>query len=431
MQAFISYSKKDKSRRVQICELLQENDVNAVYDDEFIRTGDRLSNSIFPKIEKSRCLIVVHTKYSTKSDWVVKEVNHAVLHAIPVIVITFGNVPLPPEFPKSLSDVKNVRINSRFTASKKNEFVQHVSRYYFRKQAPIVTLLNIKGGVGKTALSANLFGCMHELNQKSILLLDLDPQHNLTQLLLSHRRMTRTIMDGANVMAMFRGFGKQTDINLNELEPDDIKRVFDRCIYPLKNLEKGETSFDLIPGSWELVTYFLGHRHQHFDANKVSWQNFRAFIDYCRSRYDVIVIDVNPGASLMTEVALDVSTHVLSPIRPDRFSKYGIGLLHQMLDLLEISEEDITLLGIMNGVNRKEIDEIEVELRSHDQPDWIYPHKILDSRIAYSKRLEARASSPTVDDLTKNLAYQPSFGSQAIRNDLRTASEELIGELGL
>lgn len=431
MHVFISYSQKDKKRREQVAELLKANNLVPWFDDKHIETGDPLTDVIFPAIDESRCMLVIHTKHSSGSEWVIKEINYARSKAIPILIISFGQKKLPEKFPEELKDIKRIVVNRQFTTQKKQDLVQYVSRYYNRKQAPIVTLLNIKGGVGKTALSANLFGCMHEDKRKSVLLIDLDPQHNLTQLLLDIQRMAAAHASGANVMAMFRGFGQPSLNNNVGLTNSDIERAFSRCKYALKKNTNNGIVIDLIPGSFELVTYFLGQRHQHFDPHDMSWRNFRAFIDYCRSHYDVIVIDVNPGASLMTEVALSVSTHILSPIRPDRFSRYGIGLLHRMLERLDVPKNRIRLLAIMNGIKRSEVDDIEMDLRNNDQPEWSYTQKILKSRIAYSKLLEAKPSIPTADDLTKNLAYQPRFGGLAIRNDLKQASEELIRELGL
>src|SRR4051812_29451226 len=46
---------------------------------------------------------------------------------------------------------------------------------------PVISVLNMKGGVGKTTLCANISLAVFENLQKRTLLLDLDPQFNLTQ----------------------------------------------------------------------------------------------------------------------------------------------------------------------------------------------------------------------------------------------------------
>ena len=52
-----------------------------------------------------------------------------------------------------------------------------------KKYVPVVAVLNMKGGVGKTTLSSNVFRQMFDRQKHGILLLDLDPQFNLTQTL--------------------------------------------------------------------------------------------------------------------------------------------------------------------------------------------------------------------------------------------------------
>ena len=49
---------------------------------------------------------------------------------------------------------------------------------------PVVAVLNMKGGVGKTTICANLSLSLFENHDASALLIDLDPQFNLTQGLL-------------------------------------------------------------------------------------------------------------------------------------------------------------------------------------------------------------------------------------------------------
>ena len=52
--------------------------------------------------------------------------------------------------------------------------------------AVTVSLLNMKGGVGKTTLSANIAWCLARDNHKRCLLVDLDPQFNASQYLMTY-----------------------------------------------------------------------------------------------------------------------------------------------------------------------------------------------------------------------------------------------------
>lgn len=52
-----------------------------------------------------------------------------------------------------------------------------------KKLGPVVAVLNMKGGVGKTTISANVFRRLYYKYRVGTLLIDLDPQYNLTQAL--------------------------------------------------------------------------------------------------------------------------------------------------------------------------------------------------------------------------------------------------------
>src|ERR1700681_4114532 len=49
----------------------------------------------------------------------------------------------------------------------------------------VVSILNMKGGVGKTTISAHVMRVLYRRRQKKVLLIDLDPQFNLTQALVT------------------------------------------------------------------------------------------------------------------------------------------------------------------------------------------------------------------------------------------------------
>ena len=54
----------------------------------------------------------------------------------------------------------------------------------------VVSILNMKGGVGKTTVAAHVFRVLYHRHEKKTLLIDLDPQFNLTQCI-----MTRNVYD--------------------------------------------------------------------------------------------------------------------------------------------------------------------------------------------------------------------------------------------
>ena len=45
----------------------------------------------------------------------------------------------------------------------------------------VVSLINMKGGVGKTTMAVNIFHCLSTRENKKVLMIDVDPQFNATQ----------------------------------------------------------------------------------------------------------------------------------------------------------------------------------------------------------------------------------------------------------
>jgi cellulose biosynthesis protein BcsQ len=133
----------------------------------------------------------------------------------------------------------------------------------------------------------------------------------------------------------------------------------------------------------------------------------------------------------MTEVALSVSTHILSPVRPDRFAKYGLTLLERLLEKIDGDFDKVQKLVIMNGVERSGPDAIETTMRKELSEFPFSNQRLMQSRIPVSKRLMARPAKPGVRDLTLELAYHSALGSSPIQKDLQSAAVELATELGI
>ncbi len=67
---------------------------------------------------------------------------------------------------------------------------------------PVVAVLNMKGGVGKTTISAHLSRVLFERKRAGTLLVDLDPQFNLTQALFTRNQYEQLKTQGKTVAAV-------------------------------------------------------------------------------------------------------------------------------------------------------------------------------------------------------------------------------------
>ena len=160
--------------------------------------------------------------------------------------------------------------------------------------AHVISLLNHKGGVGKTTSAINIGAGLVELGQK-VLLLDLDPQANLT-ISLGIQRQPVTVYEA------LRGE--------SELEPFSYK----------PNLDVVTSSLDLSGAEMELVNEpgreFL----------------LRGLFEPLHDEYDYIIIDCPPSLGLLTLNALTSSDAVYIPLQTEFLALQGVAKIKQVID---------------------------------------------------------------------------------------------------
>lgn len=139
-----------------------------------------------------------------------------------------------------------------------------------------------------------------------ILLIDIDPQANLTQAVNEHFYPDDDIPN------------KSIEILFNKkptgFKPEDI-------IVSLPN-----DNLDLIPG--ELETIFL----ERASGNSTSQKLMDFILDYkIKDEYDFVIIDCPPTYSIYTEMAFFVSDYYFVPVIPDKYSILGVDLLERVV----------------------------------------------------------------------------------------------------
>lgn len=195
-----------------------------------------------------------------------------------------------------------------------------------KESARVISVLNMKGGVGKTTISAHLF--RHMINYgKSILLIDFDPQFNLTQTLMTQkdyknfREKDKTIFSVMEPPSASSLFSVTKDIG----PPPLVSEIEKQLRYWTANKT---TALGLVTGDFRMTKYTL------VDNPKIlqpAQKRFLEFIEHAKEHYDLICIDCNPSSSFMTLCALIASTHLLIPVRPDRYSMLGLEMLDEFI----------------------------------------------------------------------------------------------------
>jgi len=273
----------------------------------------------------------------------------------------------------------------------------------------------MKGGVGKTTVSAHVFRVLYHSHGKRVLLIDLDPQFNLTQCVISQKEYDGIKAAGKTVMRTFEAPPSPNFFAVNTAvkDPPDPSAIIHRLRRVTPN---NDPYIDLIAGDFDLVKYSLIDDHNQLAA---AIEFFKRFISKAKAIYDVIVIDCNPSSSFLTKAALSLATHVISPVRPDKYSVLGVQLVDRLLSHLGLSPQQIIL---MNGVNRsKTIGPVEAELRAHAT----FGPRVLVTRLHMSKLLQA-------DQMYTGFATdRPVAWRDTLRKEILTLTTELTGRLGI
>lgn len=286
------------------------------------------------------------------------------------------------------------------------------------KLGPVVATLNLKGGVGKTTVSAHVFRVFWEKFRISTLLVDFDPQFNLTQTLFDQRRYERELKAERTVMTIMEAPRSTSLFRINTSsaplpDPTDISTRF----WYMKN--NRDTDLRVVPGDFNLVKYSLMDDNRQL--TKVQ-NRFLEFIKKCRQGGRVTVIDCNPSSSFLTMCALRACTHLLVPVRPDRYSILGLNILEQFIArILSVGSVPKKMI-LLNGVPRQHYDHtIETELRSHPE----LGRATLESRLHHSRILVAQPGF-TGFATDKRVPYK-----YRLKNEILAVAAELAELMGV
>lgn len=183
----------------------------------------------------------------------------------------------------------------------------------------IITISNQKGGVGKTTTAMNLAVCMAKQGNR-VLLVDLDPQANLT-------KAWGIAENERNVYSLILGDISHEEAMIS-LTPQ------------LTPVPRGR--LHIIPGSSNFSRYEklrAGEVNAQFDLKKVL-SPVRAFFDY-------VFLDCPPAMGLITVNALACAERVLVPMEAQLFAMEGLeGICETMQKVREFINPNLTLLGV-------------------------------------------------------------------------------------
>jgi chromosome partitioning protein len=213
----------------------------------------------------------------------------------------------------------------------------------------VVSVINYKGGVGKTTLTANV-GAELANRGRTVLLIDLDPQSSLTFSFSRLDQWERELAVDRTILTWLSAF-----IRGRTIEPLYKYVVTPRAVNQVVQRNGSKGRLDLIASHLGLIDVDLdlaatigGARFQanHPEFITVHRLLAEALTDPAFSQYDVILIDCAPNFNMVTRAAIVASDHVLIPARPDYLSTLGIDYLRSRLSGLISAYNDIAGVDI-------------------------------------------------------------------------------------
>ncbi len=199
----------------------------------------------------------------------------------------------------------------------------------------IISICNHKGGVGKSTMSANLAVYLLEYYNK-ILVVDMDPQANVSDILCKHDIKTR-ISDLLKYAVNEHVDFKTSNDKRNILE-EMAKKAIVETIYNQKKIGIITSSLDLTKTKIELTA-----------RESIANYKIKEMLRYISQSYDLVIIDTPPSIELLTFSSLASSDYIIVPIQMDAHSVKGaMDIIEDIMPKVrEYYNTGLQLLGIV------------------------------------------------------------------------------------
>ena len=226
----------------------------------------------------------------------------------------------------------------------------------------ILSIINQKGGVGKTTTAINLAAGL-ALKDKRVLVIDLDPQGNATTGL----GMSNSESSEETIYAVLNGTKKILDV---------IKKT------QFQNLDLVSSTVDL--SGLEVET--AGDSRRAF----ILKEQITAYLNDFRGKYEYIFIDCPPSLSLLTVMSLVASNSLIVPLQTEFFALEGLTQLMKTIERIKINlNSDLKIKGIlltMYDKRNKLSGQVEKEARDY------FKEKVYSTIIPRNVRLSEAPS---------------------------------------
>lgn len=183
----------------------------------------------------------------------------------------------------------------------------------------VISIINLKGGVGKTITAINMAHILASEHNKRVLLMDADPQANASR---------------------FLGADNVPGLTMTELFTEDVA-PWDECIW-----QTNISGVDIVPAKIDLVAVDISSAN-NADGNAVNV--LPKFVAEIRENdaYDFVIIDCPPGFTAVSVSAIAASDDIIIPAKVDAFATTGISELRTQIAAAQTVRDSINVSGVL------------------------------------------------------------------------------------
>lgn len=429
--AYITHAANDLDVVLRIHEALRQAAIPDAYAGADAPVDDLFNAR--EALDASTCLIVPVTAHSQRSSRVKACIETAIARGMTILPVRMDKSRLTGFFKREIGPRLD---HDGVSEAGFSRFVDAVQTRY-RRRCPVLAVMNLKGGVGKTTVSAQVFGALQAETGGRVLLIDFDPQYNLTQHFFTMAEADTFAAEDRSVISLFERSRVHyaqapspaeswTRIHTEPFDPAPRRAIAQRLL-PAEM----PGWLDLVAGQFEISKYAFARHAPDLDTIR---SHFLRCIDQFRSAYDLIVFDTNPNATFLTTCALQAADRVIAPMHADEFSLRGVKLLNSLIRSQVRPDDQPSLDILFNSVERNEQSDFEADARTgvfDERVGFALSKSLLQAALPRSNFLKVQGSPEPGDAPYRRLLVHHGRGGglKQMRDRLKAVVFELQEKL--
>ncbi len=252
----------------------------------------------------------------------------------------------------------------------------------------VVSINNFKGGVSKTSSTAGIAYVLSEIKKKKVLVVDLDPQADVTDLLLktfkeNNNSLLNEVMNSDNIESILDEkedeildllLRKSTNINENDLYHTlKEKKHLRKAIIELSN------NLSIVPSDFNMIGY--PYLLEDLKLNRIDGAKyFDSFLEEVKEDYDFILIDTPPTLSDFANSGIYSCDYSLIVVQTHVRSFNAVEkLISHLSDFRDLHDNDFDIVGVLPVMfkNQGKIDRFIIKLLKHVYGNYVFENKVM------------------------------------------------------